>query len=629
MRRTGTASMAVRIGLALLVGALVPLAVLGGLVYAEESAHEREEALATLTTLATIQEARVDAFEQAAIATARQVATRTGVRTELTQASDGGSPDLAALDRVLRDAEDAAPDVVAASVTDRSGVIVASTRDDTVGQELSAVASLDLGDRQDAVLQVLGTTPPDGGAVQDRPSQLLVATPVALGGRPVGAVVIEVSLDPLVALAADSGGLGETGETLLAARTDDGGAVFLHPVRFAAGSSGMVAPDRAPVPITWALGTQELVLDDALDYRGEPVMAATRHLPASGLGLVVKIDREEALAPVAELRRLVWLGAAVAMVVAGVLAWALARRLARPISELREVTARIGDGELEARADTDAPGELGDLAETINQMATAIAAAQAGLEAEVAARTADLEDKIRELELRNEELDGFSSAVAHDLKSPLTVISGSLESIATGRVSGERAETLLGASANAARRMRALIDDLLVLARTGRAELTPDDVALEHVVAEVARVLDIEDLVEVEPLPVVEGDRSLLQQAIQNLLDNAAAYAGADGTPRIVVCSIGLGSETIGLAVDDNGRGIPAAERQVVFRPFTRGSSSAGTSGTGVGLAIVKRIAERHGGRATATDSPLGGTRMVLELPRSRVVLEAEQPTPL
>lgn len=627
MRRTGTASMGVRIGLALLVGALVPVATLGSLVYVQESVQEREDALATLTTIATIQEARVEAFEQGAISAARQIADGTEVRTQLAQASDGGSTNLAGLDLALRAAEDASPGRLAVSVTDRTGVVVGSTHGAMVGQELPAVDKLDLRDLSDVVLEVLDVATTE--AIQERPSRLLVATPVALGGRPVGAVVVEMSLAPLVALATDHGGLGETGETLVVARTPDGGAAFLTPGRFDAGATVVMARDQARAPSVRALHDEALTLDDAVDYRGEAVLAATRRLPTSELGLVVKIDRSEALAPVGELRQLLWLNAAWAMVIAVVLAWTLARRLARPIRELQEVASRIGEGEAEARADTGAPGELGELAQTINLMAESIAAARAGLEAEVAARTADLEAKIRELEHRNEELDGFSSAVAHDLRSPLTAISGSLHAVATGRVSGEEAELLLGAAANAARRMQALIDDLLVLARTGRVALTPDDVSLEHVVAGVVRTLAIEDLVEVEPLPVVDGDRTMLQQALQNLLGNAATYAGADGTPRIVVSTVPVNDETFAIAVDDNGRGIPADERETVFRPFTRGSTSAGTTGTGVGLAIVARIVERHGGRATADDSPLGGTRMLMQLPRSRVVLEAEQPAHL
>lgn len=636
VRTAGDGSIGARTGAAVLVGALVPLALLSGLVYAEEADHERSQALETLTGLANIQEARVEAFERTSLVAAQQVAGRTAVRTELARVSAGATMDATSLHRALQEATMASAGVRAVSVTDRDGVVLASTRPDVVGTVAPGTAALALGDPTDAVFQLLGQglsagpDPADAATwIGSGPPRLLAAVPVALGGRPVGAVVIEVPIDPLIEIATEREGLGSTGETLLAARTSGGDALFLTALRFDpdAQLSRIVPATETAVPITRALDGQERVFDDGTDYRGEDVLAATRHLPTSDLGLVVKIDRSEAFAPIRDLTTLLLAGGLLAVVVAGLLAWVLARRISQPVKEVEDVAMRIGRGELGARADTSAPGEVGQLATTLNQMATEIAAARDELEAQVAARTADLEETIRQLEHRNEELDAFSSAVAHDLKSPLTVIKGSLDTINAGQVDDERAATLLGASARAARRMRDLIDDLLVLARTGTGELARDDVSLDHLVAETVTALDLEDVVEVEPLPMVAGDRPLLQQALQNLLDNAATYAGADGPATIRVMAIDVDEDNWAIAVDDNGRGIPADERETVFRPFTRGSTSAGTSGTGVGLAIVARIAERHGGQAVAADSPLGGTRMLLVLPRQLVIVEADQQT--
>lgn len=634
--RAGTGSIGVRIGAAVLVGALVPLALLSGLMYREETDHLRAVALETLTGLATIQEARVEAFERTSLAAAQQVAGRTAVRTELARVAAGATVDPGSLHRALQETTVASAGVRAVSVTGRDGVVLASTRPDVVGTVAPGTSDLTLGDPTDVVLQLLGPGLPAGQDPADAatwigsgPPRLLVAVPVALGGRPVGTAVIEVPIDPLVEIATEREGLGSTGETLLAARTSGGDALFLTPLRFDpdAQLSRVVGAAERTAPITRALDGQERVFDDATDYRGEDVLAATRHLPTSDLGLVVKIDRSEAFAPIRDLTTLLLAVGLLAVVVAGLLAWVLARRISQPVKGVEDVAMRIGRGELGARADTSAPGELGQLATTLNQMATEIAAAQDGLEAEVTARTADLEETIRQLEHRNEELDAFSSAVAHDLKSPLTVIKGSLDAINAGRVDDERAAALLQASGQAARRMRDLIDDLLVLARTDTGELARDDVSLDHLVAETVTALDLEDVVEVEPLPMVTGDRPLLQQALQNLLDNAATYAGADGPARIRVAAIDVDEATWAIAVDDNGRGIPADERETVLRPFTRGSTSAGTSGTGVGLAIVTRIAERHGGEVVAADSPLGGTRMLLVLPRQLVLVEADQQT--
>lgn len=625
MRPSGSTSMAVRIGVALLACAIVPLGVLGVLVYVEEASHERAEALETLTAIANLQVARVEAFEQASIATARQVAGRTDVRTELAAASDGGGANLGAVLRDLQEARNASPGVLAVSVAGRDGVVVSSTDPRTVGEAAPGMTSLGLRDADGVAVDVLG--PEQRGTGAARPPRMRVSVPVALGGRPVGAVSVEISLDPLVALAGDHRGLGETGETALVV-SQDGDALFITPLRFDpdaqfARTMPAASEDTAAVR---ALRGPDGLLADAVDYRGEPVLAATRHLPTSGLGLVVKVDHSQAFAPIGDLVTLLLLGLALAVVVAAALAWVLGRRLARPIRDVEQVAARIGRGDLDARADTDAPGELGELAATLNHMASQIEDARMGLESKVAERTAELRAKLRELELRNEELDAFSSAVAHDLKSPLSVIKGALELVQSGRVDGERAARMLEASAHAAERMHRLIDDLLVLARTGVAELGRDDVSLEHMVRDVVESLDIGEVVQVGALPIVTGDRQLLQQALQNLLDNAARYAGVDGaTPVVRVSAVELDDGTVAIAVDDDGRGIPLDEREAVFRPFTRGSTASGTRGTGVGLAIVARIAERHGGEAIATDSPLGGTRMLLTLPQGRVLVPAEE----
>ena len=158
--------------------------------------------------------------------------------------------------------------------------------------------------------------------------------------------------------------------------------------------------------------------------------------------------------------------------------------------------------------------------------------------------------------------------------------------------------------------------------RANGAKITLEDVDVTTLAREVVAHLALEDVVEVVPMPTIAGDVAMLRQALQNLIGNAAAYAGADGDPTVRVSVVEVDDEHVAIAVDDDGRGIDPDEREAVFRPFTRGTSSEGTSGTGVGLAIVARIAERHDGEAIATESPLGGARMLVTIPRRRLRAE-------
>lgn len=631
MQLARSASMRVRIGVALLVGAVVPLLVLAGLVYWFEGGQVRDQALDTLDAVADVQRARAASFELSALRTVRLLAGSTELQTELRALADGVEPDLLVVEDALREAR-AASGVIAATVTDLDGVVVATTRQMGTGEVVPLVTRLDLADTTSIATAVLGPQAgrDDGDRIAERPPRLVLAAPLTLGGRPVGAVVVELRLDPLLDLTTDLAGLGETGETLLGIRTQGGDALFITPLRFDpdAAFRREIAASTPGIPINVALEGRETLLPDAVDYRGEQVLAATRLLPTTGIGLVVKVDRDEAFASVRTLWRLVLSGVVVAAALAAVLAVLIGRRLARPIADLQQVAERIGRGDAHATADTSAPGELGSLAATLNEMGVEVAAARDHLEQQVEERTRDLEEQLREVEHRNEELDAFSSAVAHDLKSPLAVIKGALDTVRDGRADPEQTEQLLIASAGAADRMRHLIDDLLSLARTGVVELASQQVDLQRLTTEVSEHLEIRDIVEVTPMPTMTGDSAMLRQALQNLLANAAAYAGADGDPHVRVSVVDVDDRHVAIAVDDDGSGIAPAERDAVFRPFTRGASSQGTSGTGVGLAIVARIAERHDGRAVAADSPLGGARMLLVVPRHRVGATHPDPAP-
>lgn len=226
----------------------------------------------------------------------------------------------------------------------------------------------------------------------------------------------------------------------------------------------------------------------------------------------------------------------------------------------------------------------------------------------------ELEARVRmrteQLELANEELESFSWAASHDLRAPLRSIIGFsriLQDEHARQLDGD-GQSYLARIANAARRMSDLIDDMLSLARMARAQLRPTRVDLSALAREVADELrsahpDHAVEVRVQDDLVVEADARLLRYALENLLGNAWKFTSRTQAPIVEILATEQDGQTI-YHVRDNGPGFEAARADEVFEPFRRLHSVTEFPGSGVGLATVRRIIRRHGGRIWAESEP-------------------------
>ncbi|HZE96870.1 MAG TPA: ATP-binding protein [Planctomycetota bacterium] len=241
----------------------------------------------------------------------------------------------------------------------------------------------------------------------------------------------------------------------------------------------------------------------------------------------------------------------------------------------------------------------------------------ADLERRVEDRNGELEDAIRELE-------GFSYTVAHDLRAPLRAIHS------FGQILQEeyryrldpRGQDYLARITESSRRMDLLVNDLLAYSRLSRQELALQPIDLEPVVDKVLADLSTEiqdrqaDVRVERPLPVVFAHKTALPMAIYNLVSNAIKYVAPGEAPW--VCIRGETSGQRGrLWVEDHGIGIAAEYQERIFRVFERLHPTEVYSGTGIGLAIVRRAAERMSGRAGVESEPGKGSRFWIELPQS------------
>ncbi len=242
------------------------------------------------------------------------------------------------------------------------------------------------------------------------------------------------------------------------------------------------------------------------------------------------------------------------------------------------------------------------------------------LEAEVSRQTLELRDRVAELASRNTELDHFAHLAGHDLRSPLRTITGFTGYLKPAVAGDAEAEDFIERILRASGRMARLLDSLLAFASVGRGEFRPRPVPLGPVLEEVLEDLvgEIDRLdasVEVGPLPEVLGDATMLRQAFQNLVANALKYAGGV-PPRVRIDAQARADGCVRVTVADAGIGFEPEAAKHLFDPFRRFHGD-GVPGSGVGLSIVKRVAERHGGRvwAEVLDAESHRTRFHVELP--------------
>ncbi len=234
---------------------------------------------------------------------------------------------------------------------------------------------------------------------------------------------------------------------------------------------------------------------------------------------------------------------------------------------------------------------------------------------------ASLHESEEALRAANKELEAFSYSVSHDLRAPLRHVSGFVQ-LLQSKSRDQLDETgvrYLDVIAGAARKMGTLIDDLLSFSRTGRAQMRLETLPLGAIVDECRRELELETrgrtiAWEVGDLPNVVADRALLRQVMANLLGNAVKYTGKKPAARIEV-SARREADAIVVCVRDNGAGFDMKYADKLFGVFQRLHTEAEFEGTGIGLANVRRIVLRHGGRIWAEGTVGQGAAFHFTLP--------------
>jgi PAS domain S-box-containing protein len=232
----------------------------------------------------------------------------------------------------------------------------------------------------------------------------------------------------------------------------------------------------------------------------------------------------------------------------------------------------------------------------------------------------DREGLIRELEAKNAELERYTYTVSHDLKSPLVTIRGFLGYLEKDALAGNTSKIKddVRRIEDATKKMQALLNDLLELSRIGRLTNQPTDTLFMDIAKEAVELVRGQFeaknvIIELQDTPaIVNGDRTRLTEVIQNLVDNAIKFMGDQPKPQVTIGAISKTSETI-FFVRDNGIGIERRFHERIFELFSKLNTDS--EGTGIGLALVKRIVEVHKGRIWLESEPDKGTTFYFTLP--------------
>ena len=372
------------------------------------------------------------------------------------------------------------------------------------------------------------------------------------------------------------------------------------------------------------------------DQDGTKVLSAFQTIEPLGWRVFVEQPLSEALAP---LTSAIW-RTALLLVAFLVLAIAtsilLVRRLVRPIESIQAAAAKIGSGSLHQRIEIGTNDELGALAEQFNRMASQLQESYAGLELKVQERTQELATALRELDEKSHELEAasrhkseFLANMSHELRTPLNAIIGFSQVLREGMFGevNEKQAEYLDDVLSSANHLLSLINDVLDLSKVeaGQIELEVAPFSLrdalergvvmirERATKDGVRVM----LVPSPELDVVAGDERRIRQVIFNLLSNAVKFTPAGGTVDVRATQV---NGEVRVSVTDTGPGIAEIDRERIFEEFQQ--TEAGLEqreGTGLGLALSKRLIELHGGRIWVDSELDKGSTFVFTLPARSV----------
>jgi signal transduction histidine kinase len=461
-----------------------------------------------------------------------------------------------------------------AAIADLSGVTIAATLPELEGLDLSANPVFAPG----KIRATISDPFLDGG-------ELLIdfSLPLIDGeGNTIAVLIHHFNANQILAITGDYTGLGQTGEALLGTRRGEE-IYFLTPQRFNPDMSTVnPVPASGDVarPMIHATAGQS-GLTTARDYRDTQVIAAYRPITSLGWGLVVKQDQNEAFSSIAQLGTNLMISMVIILIAGVTVTIPMVRSFVQPLKMLELATSQVASGDLTIQVPVSQLDEVGQLADTFNGMVS------------------NLRDTREQLAKINQELTSFAYMVSHDLKAPLrgiNTLSEWLEEDLGENLAHEQKEQMR-LLRERVQRMDALINGLLDYSRIGRVrspELTIDvNNELKNVIDSISTPEEIQIKV-ISKMPRLKTIGIHLTQVFQNLISNAVIHhPGPKGNIEISGSEVGNYWE---FAIRDDGMGIEPQYQETIFEMFHTLQTNTDIESTGIGLALVRKIVDEHGG---------------------------------
>ncbi|MBE1485312.1 sensor histidine kinase [Plantactinospora soyae] len=329
--------------------------------------------------------------------------------------------------------------------------------------------------------------------------------------------------------------------------------------------------------------------------------------------------------------------AAIVVVLAGIaLMTSLNRLVIGPVTTLAAQVREVARGDYQRDIEGTGPPELARLADDVDTMRRRIADDLAEVRQareRIEWVNSQLEKQAEELVRSNRDLEQFAYVASHDLQEPLRKVASFCQ-LLQRRYAGkldERADQYIAFAVDGAQRMQRLINDLLAFSRIGRLTTGFTEVDLNRVMADVAGQTEptrryVDGELTWSDLPVIRGEETLLTNLIANLVGNSLKFRRPDVPPKVHVSARRVGDEWE-ISCQDNGIGIEAEFADKIFVIFQRLHAKDAYPGTGIGLAIVKKIVEYHGGRVWVDPDAPEGTLIRFTLPVPPEARGPEQPS--